>query len=766
MLTIKHCLTISNWDIGMKPNKRTSQALAFPLLLVGSYLILNTAHASSDGGCEVNYSLDNRAYNGCYTNFPSLDTGNDTQTNLFLLLADKGLVSFNAPKVANISRYGYDSEYPFTLDELRTHAVSLNKNPNQRFIKDMDKNTEAEYCNSLSLGEDELNRALKLDANLTETERQQLQQFRQAIHTNCHLDDSESSIQSNTKTSATASITIPSNWTANAQPYADYIVATQMFYAGDNANFESSETLYRALAKLKNPNTNAGLAWLIDTSQYMLIRTAINRLYQSGMGEYSYETAKADPNLATRSQQAIDNYLQQHPKGRYIASARGLQRRLYWLIGQPQKLIDELEWQINHPNSPQFNLDSRLLPEEIERKVFFNDTEHPLAINTLNDPLLITSYALSRLRPKQEGYPTPLTLADMQALQPKFATRPELYLYLLATYYLVQQNNPTQALTYLPSDMPKGKLSYTDFSRYALKAKALQQAGKNTDAIALWQVLHALPKQAYQDRLTALALAIEADRTNDYSLLFGKNATIQDPTLQLQVIHYSADADLLKHIITTHPATDMMGAEARYALLTKTLLHRQYKEFLAYQQQYLPSNSQDYKGYDSKIEALKSLPEFNAFAWQGTKISPAITCQNLTTTVTKLAQNPQDRLQTLCLSKFLDDTQLDGYLSKNWSSDSTANANTEPYSQLGDVPHRFAGTPLNRLSMYEAVFADDLPDELSAYALHRAIGCFASSGSNHCSDTDVPIATRKGWYNQLKAKYPRTSWAKNQKYYW
>ena len=731
--------------------------LSIAIMAMGSTWLSN-AYASSDWDCGSNFSLDNRSYNECHVNFPTLDTGNDTQTNLYLLLSDKGFVSFNPPKKKEVTRYSYD--FPLTLEDLRKTAVSQVKNPKQTFLQDNQKNTEAEYCNSFYTGMDELQKALNLDQKLTATERQQILTFREAIKNNCQTSDNDK------QTAAKPIPNLPMKWSVNAQPYADYIVATQMFYSGDKTNLGSADSLYRSLTQLKT-NNNEGLNWLVDTANYMLIRTGINRIYQSGMGEYSYDIAKADPALIASTQKAIDNYINKG-KGRYLASARGLQRRLYWLSGQQDKLISEMEWQLNHPNSPLFNLDSRVLPAEIERKIFFTDMDHPLDINKLNDPILLTTFALSRLRPAVEGEAKPLTLSELEALKPKFSSQPSLYQYLLANYYWVQQNNPNQALQYLPTDTPKGKLSYFAFSQYALKARLLDAMGQKAEAISLWQTLHQLPKQSYQATITELALTLEADRSNDYSQLFGPKATIHSPDLKMQIIHYSADAKLLAQIADPHLVTDPIGAEARYALLAKSLLHGQYADFLRYKAQYLPKNAQDYQGYESKNESLKQLPEFSQFNWQGKKISPAITCQDLTTTVTRLSQNPQDRLQKFCLSEFMYDTYLDNYLGDGNLSYYQSTDAKKPYQfpYLGNIASRFAGNTINRLDIYQAIFASGQKDELSAYALHRAIGCFASSGNNQCGNQDIPIGTRKGWFNRLKADFGNTSWAKNQKYYW
>ncbi len=723
--------------------------------------------AKAGGGdyCGSNFSLDNRLYNECKINFPTLDTGNDTQTNLYLLIADKGLINFDISSAPDLDFYS-EYDFPLNLSTLKQGAVNKKENPNQRILELSETSNYAEYCNSFYTGEEALEEALKLDTKLTSKERLQLIQFRQAIHSECNDSFSRDTPSLESQPSAESTSAFPLKWSVNAQPYADYIMATQLFYLGKKSDFDSAHNLYSALIDLETAN-NAGLAWLVDTCNYMLIRTGINRIYQDGMGEYTYKSENVDPRLFDITQQAIDTYLSRFKNGRYIASARGLQRRLYWLSEQQEKLIAEIEWQINHPNSPLFNLDSRLLPEEIERKVFFANYDELVDINKFNDPILLTSFALYRLRPANtNNADEPLTLLELKHLKPKFKERMDLYQYLMATYYLVQQNNPKQALEYLPTAAPTGKMSYSEFSQYALKARALQQIGNLNEASALWYHLNQLPKQPFQNMLTELALALQADRTNDYSKLFGKNATVQSQPLKMRVIKYSADPALLKQIANDHPATDEIGAEARYALLAKSLLNGRYADYLDYKKSYLPKNSKEYLGYYSKDETLKQLPYFSKFNWQGKKISPTINCQDLTTTVTLLSQNPKNRLQKLCLAEFIDDTSITSYFEDYNKKYHTSNESSSAYAYLGDIPSRFKGQEMNRLDLYQSIFKDNRDDELSAYALHRAIGCFARSGNNQCSDEDINISVRKAWFKRLKSDFKNTSWAKKQEYYW
>lgn len=78
----------------------------------------------------------------------------------------------------------------------------------------------------------------------------------------------------------------------------------------------------------------------------------------------------------------------------------------------------------------------------------------------------------------------------------------------------------------------------------------------------------------------------------------------------------------------------------------------------------------------------------------------------------------------------------------------------------------FKGRLFTRGQVYKDIINHSSKGDLQAYALFRAIQCYAPSGNNDCNDPDVPKSTRKQWYDQIKRDYPETSWAKSLKYYW
>ena len=53
-----------------------------------------------------------------------------------------------------------------------------------------------------------------------------------------------------------------------------------------------------------------------------------------------------------------------------------------------------------------------------------------------------------------------------------------------------------------------------------------------------------------------------------------------------------------------------------------------------------------------------------------------------------------------------------------------------------------------------------------AYALFRAINCYAPAGYNSCGGQDVEPAVRKAWFRQLKTGFADTQWGKSLQYYW
>ena len=79
----------------------------------------------------------------------------------------------------------------------------------------------------------------------------------------------------------------------------------------------------------------------------------------------------------------------------------------------------------------------------------------------------------------------------------------------------------------------------------------------------------------------------------------------------------------------------------------------------------------------------------------------------------------------------------------------------------------FPGEPYARGEVYKKLIGSSAtPARERAYALYRAINCYAPANNNTCGGKDVEKAQRKAWYDQLKAQYGATTWAKSLRFYW
>jgi hypothetical protein len=90
-----------------------------------------------------------------------------------------------------------------------------------------------------------------------------------------------------------------------------------------------------------------------------------------------------------------------------------------------------------------------------------------------------------------------------------------------------------------------------------------------------------------------------------------------------------------------------------------------------------------------------------------------------------------------------------------------------PEADLGGGPSLFPVTNYSRMDGYLEVINDRQADtDARAYALFRAVRCYAPSGFNDCGKQEISPATRKRWFQMLHQEYPDSAWAKALKYYW
>jgi hypothetical protein len=87
--------------------------------------------------------------------------------------------------------------------------------------------------------------------------------------------------------------------------------------------------------------------------------------------------------------------------------------------------------------------------------------------------------------------------------------------------------------------------------------------------------------------------------------------------------------------------------------------------------------------------------------------------------------------------------------------------------ELGGTASLFPGRVTPRAGLYDTIIADPAAGaNEKAYALYRAVNCYAPNGNNSCGGPDAAKSQRQAWFQRLKRDYPASEWATKLRYYW
>jgi hypothetical protein len=699
-------------------NKFIFKSIVYSSLSLAIYYSPIT-YAGVEQFCEPNLAINDKNLNGC-SNLPVLYPANDSQTNMTLLLSDLGLATIKPMTAdANLWNAVYGM-VPF--DAASLSSLTQNKMPNQRKLLERNETVFDERCTSFDSGNQAFNTQVQNNKVIPNLEKQILISERKKMN------------QCGDKIEL---IAINPNWSITTRQYASYLNASILFY---NSNYSAATKIYTVLTTVED-------TWLKETSQYMLIRTSLNSAYATGVDKYGdVYLDNINQNLLKQFLDNINAYLKAYPNGQYVASARGFMRRGFWLSKRQDLLVNEIVWQLKNPTSKFYNLKMSELPAEIDRRIFDSSAFN---LSNLKDPFFLTVYDLMHMRESSSENYRPISWAQLNVQKDFFKTQPELFQYLQAAHLFFVQNKAQESQNYLAKANAKNS-SYLQLSQTFLRGQILEKIGQPQNAEEYWRQQLAQAKDSYQRGLFETALSNHLAIKQDYSAFIGKKAQITQPNLQRNFITQIADTNSLQKLIQSEQSNIDQKQAAIYTLLSKSLVHQQF-ELFKQSYTFMPKNAMQYKGYNSDNEQLKNKPDFSNLIWNGTNITPQLKCSNLETLVNQLAQTPKDSLLNVCLGEYFRSEQ--GYSLQQLSYNEKQTSN-------------FSGKIFARGQIYQDLIKSSSKSDLQAYALYRAIQCYAPSGINDCGGNEVNKTVRKQWFDQIKTDYPNTSWAKSLKYYW
>lgn len=686
-----------------------------------------TANASADSTCYPDWKLKQTDYNGC-SSTALLSPGNDTRVNLLMLLHDRH------GTVGPASRYAYGiQERRGEAEPFDWAGFAYKLGPSPAGAED-DETGDFPFgtrCMSNMTGSAEFIDAVAKAKGLSKEERATLTAVRIGLNPQC----------TDAKALAVTRDALALVKSKAGRLFANYLIGAAAFYDGE---YSDARMYMVDLPASKTP-------WLSEAAAYMFGRISLNQAMVGAFGEYGdlLET-NPNPDLLDDAESAFKAYLKNYPAGRYAASARGLLRRVYWLGNDRQRLASEYAAVFSRPAAKGQSFPD--VVQEIDIKLL-----EKLKPADVSDPMLLAVLTLRAMRhpndPKFSDYGTPpMTRAELDALHPKFAGSETLFSYLQAVHSLYVANKPADALRLIPAG--GSDTSYLGFSRQLLRAMALD-ATRNAGAREALLALVASAKKPQQRGSAELALALHDERARAADNVFATNSVVRDADIREILLRYHAGPSLLRKQAAT-AASEREQQVAIFTLLYKDLTRGAYADFLR-DYALIPADAKARAADDYETPRYTDV---TLFRWTGQGDFP---CPSLRTVATTLSAKPKDAQALLCLGEFIRTQGLDPeYYGVTQALDEQPDAD-----ELGGTPSLFPGKRFSRLDAYKAVITDKstTPDN-RAYALYRAVNCYAPAGYNGCDSTEATKAQRKGWFDQLKGQYPTSVWAKKLRYYW
>ncbi|MBW8823815.1 MAG: hypothetical protein JF567_06240 [Xanthomonadales bacterium] len=714
---------------------------ASALLVLGLLAASTQAHASGDSGCDMQPGLRHRSYASC-SDLVLISPGNDTRLNMLLLLADRGRLQ---PAVTR--KETSDSGSPVPAAMLSWSALSA-ATGNDAVKADDDGSASSSpdsssgRCVSNGVGADRFRQALQADTGLGADERKLLVDARAKVSAAC----------GDPGKTATLLDSLPGKMQgASGKAFAAYLMSASVFYGPDPG---SARAAFETLAGVRQP-------WVREAATYMLARTDLNVAQLNAFGDYgNFDVAKVDQAALARARSGMQRYLKAYPDGAYAVSADGLMRRVEWLGGNDSAAADVYGKALAQRGNGAAFVD---LLNEIDTRLLLttqNGATKPLATR---DPLLLAVDDLWRMRLDRKTDPKLALSADeLAAQQAAFSGDPALFRYLQAVHAYHVQRQPAQALKLLPASASRKDMGYVDFSAQLLRLMAMDDLGQPGVREGLLKLLPAATRP-YQRQTLELALAIHDERHQALDKVFAADSQVRDPAIRRILLENIAGPELLQQQAANDGTPLAERNVALFVLLYRNLIGGRYAEFNTW----LPRVPVDAKPQAESYQLLYPAPSLGVYRWTGNDKGYA--CPALSAITTTLARAPDDGHASLCLGEFL---RLNGFdhiplAAPNKQEREWRKTLSLSQQQLGTTPLLFPGGQGNRQAVYRRVMADaNVSGDDRAYALVRAIRCYAPSGNNDCGGDDVPTSERKHWFTTLKTTYRTSHWASSVDHYW
>jgi len=514
--------------------------------------------------------------------------------------------------------------------------------------------------------------------------------------------------------------------------FADYIAASKQFYAG---KYEEALTTYIS-------TVSAQSSWVSETSTYMVARCKFV-LSQAKWSGSMNSIGGINQTLLGQAKNDYKDYLIKYPHGMYAHSAKGIQRRISLLQGDPVAFHKELETAVKETVKNQdyesfisllgeFNIGGVGVPT-LDFEVDFSS------------PILTSYYVLNQQ--SQQWSPNFKTvnsqlLKGIKEHKGQFDQYPGLYSYMTNTLYSLNKNYKQVLDSYLEHELGSGNMRASNLIVFA---QANDKLGRTTKGKQVW--LEVVDTQGEQELSPYLQRAITT-----HLLLTGDIKSVVDP--RFKITDEVTLRDVFENITTNKDLEAIMETKSlppetskliNNIFLTRLLLQKQYQEFIRI---YFKSSQHGiFEQVVTAVQALNKNPDDGkgllnvGYFLLHHNITPPILCRSSGISAAYVYSHPEEMKEKSLNLPFYADNAVNG---------------------LVDAPYKYF---LRGLSQ----FSSSTKSEVEAKLLHYSIVCFSAGGIQARCTWGTQNASKdnsgKIWWTRLHEKYPDSKWAKKSPYY-
>ena len=661
--------------------------------------------------------LENRDSQYTRCNSAIIAPGNDTRVNLILLSQNemvKAPLSLKGQSIAKDFGNRFLNNNYFSSE---TFFIFMGEKDSTRGYQNW-RYTVA-HCAGLTGGDTDFYKALDANKDVSNEDKTELIYARRELHKICdgkRVDDIQWPIDISN---------------SSGLSFLTYLQASAHFYS---ENWDQADKSFKEINNASDP-------WIREVTSYMIGRNKLKKTWDLALDKWGnfkgLRFVEKEP--LSEANQAFMSYLLRYPNGQYNSSAQGLLRRLIWLSGDEEGLAREYIRQLKSDKFPSAN--KVTLIKEIDQKLL--PLRKPLSVIS---PVLLATDDLARMRSYRTiGY-TSLSKAELSEQKEHFKDHMELYTFLQATFAFYIERDAQKVLSLIPDAASQENFLPLEFSRQALRGMALNILSDPSEE-DFWKKMLGGTNSFYQRPVVELALAQYYEKNAQLFKVFMKGSMINDSYIRKILLSKVASKKMLREQVKNIERPKHERDLALFVLLDKELSRGHYLDFVKDVEQVTTNSSTD--GYLWRLYSKYEIPvgKFNKGKW-----SDNFECPKIRATALTLAYEPNNVKALLCLGDFYRLNGFDGHHSTSAPGP-------------GGVD-RFPGRAILRGSIYSNIIEGSLAkDEEMAYALYRAVLCYAPVGNNSCGGS-VPVTTRKAWFKLLKGKYGSSKWAKGLKYYW